>query len=391
MSYQGAATVAESRELLGGALEALQQDPDLPDDVMNVAQNIAQAVGALFEAERASSDVDGKASVKHAMGSLSQTMALLQDVDGQHSGVDTATAALASVMSKLYPLAQAPSLRPGSSAGSQPAPAAESIPATAAVPSESTGAVGPTSLQPGERESLEANVGATTESNFFVGFSGDIGDGGVFVATYLTLPIGALCEVLVTLPGGFAKTIPGGRARRGLGGFALDAHARAGADRKFGPHGGELRPAREARADGPRSTGGRRSRIRPRAPAPRRDPGVRGHADLLRPPHVDGDRPRRVRRHRDDDGEDQRHQHRSHDGEARTRPDRRRRLRRAERCAAYSPVDDGTNASWLGNWMWSLGIATAGGTANIQRNIIAERGLGLPRERAANAGAGRER
>jgi alkylation response protein AidB-like acyl-CoA dehydrogenase len=59
--------------------------------------------------------------------------------------------------------------------------------------------------------------------------------------------------------------------------------------------------------------------------------------------------------------------------------------------AAYSPVDDGTNASWLGNWMWSLGIATAGGTANIQRNIIAERGLDLPRERAANAGAGRER
>ncbi len=52
----------------------------------------------------------------------------------------------------------------------------------------------------------------------------------------------------------------------------------------------------------------------------------------------------------------------------------------------YSPVDDGEHASWLGDYMWSLGIATAGGTANIQRNIIAERGLGLPRERAANLG-----
>lgn len=201
MTYPGAAEAAECRKMLGTALEALQSDPNLPDDVLSVAQNIAQAVGALFEAERASSQVDGKASIKHAMGSLSQTMALLQDVRSEHEGIRVATKTLADVMQRLFPLAQVTSLRP--SAASQ-APAQVQVPAQAAVPAEAQ-----RETHPGEREKLEANVGATTESNFFVGFSGDIGEGGVFVATYLTLPRDQPVEVLVTLPGGYETTIPG--------------------------------------------------------------------------------------------------------------------------------------------------------------------------------------
>jgi alkylation response protein AidB-like acyl-CoA dehydrogenase len=45
------------------------------------------------------------------------------------------------------------------------------------------------------------------------------------------------------------------------------------------------------------------------------------------------------------------------------------------------------NGTWQKRFMFDLGMIIGGGTAQIQKNIIAERGLGLPREpRPAKAG-----
>jgi len=222
MTYSGATQAAESRALLGTALEALQKDPKIPKEVLAVAENLAGAVGALFEAEKASSDVDGKSSVKHAMGSLSQTMALLQDVKSDHEGILIATKALATVMSKLYPLATVPTMRPSAPAPHASATQVANAPTVQAAPSAAPKAASAKAApaqaakpavavisKAGPREKLEANVGATTESNFFVGFSGEISEGGVFIATYATFPIGTPVEVLVTLPGGYESTILG--------------------------------------------------------------------------------------------------------------------------------------------------------------------------------------
>ena len=211
MSYSGANQAREAREALGQALAALQEDPNIPQDVLAVAQNIAQAVGALFEAERASSEPDGKSCVRNGLGSLSQTLALLQDVRAEHRGISMATETIAKCMSSLYPLTTVPSMAPPAARPSAAqAPSFGGAPARTSGPQHQAPAAGPAAApSSGPREHVEANVGATTESNFYVGFSGEIAEGGVFLSTYETFPKGTAIDLLVTLPGGFEMQVPG--------------------------------------------------------------------------------------------------------------------------------------------------------------------------------------
>lgn len=247
MGYSAAGEARQAREALGKALEALQQDADIPDAALGIAQNVAKSIGALFEAEYASSEPDGKTCVRNALGTLSQTLALLQDVKTEHQGVRSATERIADVISVLFPLTNKPSVRPESaypgesrrpssrpsdagtvrdgarasvSVGPPPAsgrrssaPPASARPSnrpSSARPRSGAPAPIPTSLLPppapvpiGERQRIEANLGAATQSNFYVGFSGEIAHGGVFLATYETLPKDTSVTMLVTLPGGF--------------------------------------------------------------------------------------------------------------------------------------------------------------------------------------------
>lgn len=52
------------------------------------------------------------------------------------------------------------------------------------------------------RVALEVEVSLSSESHFFVGLSGDVSRGGLFVATWRRLPIGTPIFVAVDLPDG---------------------------------------------------------------------------------------------------------------------------------------------------------------------------------------------
>jgi uncharacterized protein (TIGR02266 family) len=53
-----------------------------------------------------------------------------------------------------------------------------------------------------DRHSLTAEVGLRSESNFYTGFTEDVSEGGLFLATVDLAPIGTEIEITFTLPDG---------------------------------------------------------------------------------------------------------------------------------------------------------------------------------------------
>ncbi len=86
--------------------------------------------------------------------------------------------------------ARAEAARPQLSAPAATAPAAKAPTGRSTPPRDSS------------RVRLQTNIGLGSDSNFFTGFSTDIGTGGVFVATVETVPRGTKVDLDFTLPGG---------------------------------------------------------------------------------------------------------------------------------------------------------------------------------------------
>lgn len=178
------------RELQDAGIQAARAARGLVVSAMQTAradlqERCATVVNHLFAAE-----VGGLERVTRA---LTQACADLQEL----TYLEGADAAFAHALTILYPISRELSRQSGPPV---PIPAADPI---LLVPSKRKITLSPDDRRRVPRVELEVDIGMHSETNFYIGFSGDISAGGIFVATYKPLPVGTKTTVSFVLPGGY--------------------------------------------------------------------------------------------------------------------------------------------------------------------------------------------
>ncbi len=224
-----------ARESLARGLNALQGDPNIPQQLVDLGQPIAQAMGALYKIE-ASRGAELQPHAQTALANVQGALAALQAQPAQHPAVAAAMEAVAGALASVHALsragqpqaaapppqqyaqpAPAPQYAPPPQAYAPPAPQQQANPYAAAPqqpyapPPQQGYAPAPAApaAQPGPAggtgEPVAAELGAHSPSNFYKGLSGnDIVDhGGLFVSTYKLPKLGSRVRLRVSMPGGY--------------------------------------------------------------------------------------------------------------------------------------------------------------------------------------------
>jgi hypothetical protein len=217
-----------ARESLGRALNALQGDPNVPPQILDLAAPIAQAMGALHQIERSGGAQLGP-NAQTALSCVQTALAQLQAQPMQQRSLAAAVEAVAGALGSVHALTRAAQPQPAARAPAPPPPAqtyaqppAHAPPQAAPAPAQrQRAAPAPVAAPPqaavappaaranagpaGDPPVMVAELGAHSPSNFYKGLSGnDIVDhGGLFVATYKLPKLGARVHLKVSLPGGY--------------------------------------------------------------------------------------------------------------------------------------------------------------------------------------------
>ena len=254
-----------ARENLARGLAALQS-PNVPPQVMAVAEPIAHAMSALHRVEASQGAARGEAGPA-ALAAARQALGMLQQQPQGYAAVDQALEAIAGSLNLIHQLSQAPApaqqpmaafagtvalppqqqgapptqpspqawaqpqqpayqqpapqpyqqpapqayqppaqqyQQPAPQQYQQPAPQQYQPPAAAAAPAFPQHAHAPAAAGAAPIR-FEAELGAHSTTNFYKGLSGNdvIDSGGIFVATYQIPEIGRNVVVKVSMPGGY--------------------------------------------------------------------------------------------------------------------------------------------------------------------------------------------
>lgn len=178
-----------ARDNIMAGLEACQADPTLADSLELLAKNLAQAQGKLFPAAKLPADSPAAIDMmRRAMEFLAQALKTLQDINSDSPAIGTAARAIAQSLKVLHPAVQ-----------------------TAKEEAVKRSVTPPSAVPGGETESINVQtmLNMNTDHQFYAGFSENIDEGGIFVATFDPKPIGAKVIVNFKLPGGRPVTARG--------------------------------------------------------------------------------------------------------------------------------------------------------------------------------------
>ena len=169
-------------------LEACQADSSLAVTLEALAKSLAQAQAKLFPASKLEPDSPAAIDMmRRAMEYLAQALKVLQDIEGGGDAVGAAASAIAKSLKTLHPVVQA---------------AKEEAASMSVVPPEKR-----------DSEPMPVNVNTmlnmNTDHQFFNGFSENIEEGGIFVATFDPKPMDSKVIVNFKLPGGRPVTARG--------------------------------------------------------------------------------------------------------------------------------------------------------------------------------------
>lgn len=221
-----------ARESLARGLNALQADPNVPQQLVELAAPIAQAMGALHQIER-SNGAQVAPHAQNALANVQGALAQLQSQPANHPSVAAAMEAVAGALGAVHALSRsAPVAPPPAAAPQAPAPSQQAwaqpqhappaqaapqaqwaAPQVAAAPAPQPAPAAAPRAAPAPQQAapapsgdaIPAELGAHSPSNFYKGLSGnDIVDhGGLFVSTYKLPKLGTRVRLRVSLPGGY--------------------------------------------------------------------------------------------------------------------------------------------------------------------------------------------